>query len=141
MTGIVVLDTNVWLDCLVFRDREATVLLEALDHGLQPIASPRMRDELRLVLQRPAFAGRGPDALAALADFDARVRPCDEAPATALRCSDPADQMFVDLACAQRAGWLLTRDRALLKLARRAARLHGVTILTPAAFASAYHGA
>jgi len=34
------------------------------------------------------------------------------------RCSDPDDQVFLELA--QRAGvdWLLTRDRALLKLAR-----------------------
>jgi len=138
--GLIVLDTNVWLDCLVFDDREAKPLRAALGPRLQAVASPRMRAELQAVLGRAPIAANQPAAEMALASFDSLVHlVADEAPATPLRCSDPADQMFLDLACAVRARWLLSRDRALLKLARRADRLHGIAILTPAAFASAYH--
>lgn len=134
------LDTNVWLDCLVFGDPAAQPLWRTLGTGLQPVASPRMRAELQAVLLRPSIAGRHPRSTGAIAGFDAIARVCaDEPPASPLRCSDPADQMFLDLACAQQARWLLSRDRALLKLARQAARHHGILILTPAAFASAYH--
>ena len=138
--GLAVLDTNVWLDCLVFGDHEAQQLHEALGTRLQAIASPRMRSELQAVLRRPALAARQPAAATALAGFDGLVSlVADEAPISPLRCSDPADQMFLDLAFTARARWLLSRDRALLKLARRAARLQGIIILTPAAFANAYH--
>lgn len=138
--GLIVLDTNVWLDCLVFDDREAKPLRAALGPRLQAVASPRMRAELQAVLGRAPIAANQPAAEMALASFDSLVHlVADEAPATPLRCSDPADQMFLDLACAVGARWLLSRDRALLKLARRADRLHGIAILTPAAFASAYH--
>lgn len=47
-----------------------------------------------------------------------------------LRCSDADDQIFVDLALAQGARWLITHDRALLKLARRAGG-RGLAIVTP----------
>ena len=49
---------------------------------------------------------------------------------TRLRCSDPDDQMFIDLAMAHGANGLLTRDRAVLRLALRA-RSFGVLIATP----------
>ena len=51
------------------------------------------------------------------------------------RCSDPDDQIFIDLAIAQGAQLLLTRDRALLKLARKAQR-HGVWVATPERWAA-----
>ena len=50
-----------------------------------------------------------------------------------LRCSDPDDQQFIDLAIARRAHALLTRDRAVLRLAPRARRF-GVLIATPEAW-------
>ena len=40
--------------------------------------------------------------------------------------------MFVDLAYSAHADWLITRDKALLKLARRA-RTAGLAIVEPAA--------
>ena len=49
-------------------------------------------------------------------------------------CRDPDDQKFIDLARCIGAGTLLSRDRAVLKLAARARRL-GVLILTPTAWA------
>jgi predicted nucleic acid-binding protein len=51
-------------------------------------------------------------------------------PVHTLRCTDVDDQKFIDLAIATSARWLVTRDRALLKRARRAAPL-GLSIATP----------
>ena len=48
-----------------------------------------------------------------------------------LHCSDPDDQKFIDLAISARAHTLVTRDKALLRLARRALALHGVRVCKP----------
>jgi predicted nucleic acid-binding protein len=53
-----------------------------------------------------------------------------ETPAS-LRCRDGDDQKFLDLAHFAGARWLISRDRALLDLAKRARHL-GFEILTPA---------
>jgi predicted nucleic acid-binding protein len=47
-----------------------------------------------------------------------------------LRCTDPDDQMFVDLALEAGARWLVSRDRAVLRLARPALPL-GLAIVAP----------
>jgi predicted nucleic acid-binding protein len=52
----------------------------------------------------------------------------------ALRCTDPSDQKFVDLALSVSGTWLFSRDRAVLKLARRAAPL-GCRIVEPGRWA------
>jgi predicted nucleic acid-binding protein len=51
----------------------------------------------------------------------------DEPPRGPLRCKDPDDQVFIDLALHVGARWLFTKDAALLKLARRA-RQRGVGV-------------
>jgi putative PIN family toxin of toxin-antitoxin system len=135
-----VVDTNVWLDWLVFDDPRIARLAQAVDRaGLRVIASPRMRAELAIVLQRPAILRRCPTPQAALARHDAIVTSCEEAATATLRCRDRADQMYLDLACAHGARWLLTRDRALLRLARRARAAWGVEVTTPEGWESAYH--
>lgn len=47
-----------------------------------------------------------------------------------LTCTDADDQKFIDLAVARRVRWLFSRDKAVLRLARRATA-HGVTVLRP----------
>ena len=59
-----------------------------------------------------------------------RCEPPPPAAAPSLRCRDPDDQKFIDLAVAAGARWLFTRDRALLAL-RKAAAGRGVTVLRP----------
>jgi len=99
------------------------------------IASDAMREELEHVLARETLAARWPvDTGAIHAAWQAHVTPVTPLPhPVPLHCSDRADQKFIDLALAHGAAWLFTRDRALLKLARRA-RPHGISIATPQAF-------
>ena len=124
----IVIDTNVALDLLVFDDPGSASLLVALEAGeLQWIATAAMREELARVLAYPLVAARlarnGRDADVVLAAFDQRVHPVDEAPARApCLCRDPDDQIFVDLAVAQRAR-LLSKDRALLEMRKQLAAL------------------
>lgn len=129
----IVLDTNVVLDWLVFDDAAAAPLAAALAGGqLRWLATVAMMDELRVVVGRPA-PERWRDRLApALARAHAACSVVDvPRPAHPLVCSDRSDQKFIDLALAAPCRWLLTRDRALLKLARRA-RVRGTEVCTPA---------
>jgi putative PIN family toxin of toxin-antitoxin system len=128
----IVLDTNFVLDWLVFRDATAQPLVSAIQQGsVQWIACASMRTELARTLSYDNLSRWAPDRDQALAIFDAHALVLAE-PATlpSLRCSDPDDQVFLDLAAAAGARWLLTHDRALLRLARRA-RSMGVTVVQP----------
>ena len=136
---LAVLDTQVVLDWLVFRDAGTLALGKAIDGGgLRWLASQAMLEEFEHVLDRGVGAAWRPDR-------DAIRRACRRlavataaAPSSALRCADPDDQMFIDLALASRARWLFTRDKALLQLAPRA-RERGLIVMravdwqTPAA--------
>lgn len=50
------------------------------------------------------------------------------------RCADPDDQKFLELALASGAQCLLSKDKALLQLARRTAREGWFQILCPSAW-------
>lgn len=132
----VVLDTNVVLDWLLFAEPVVAPLAAALEAAtLTWFACAHMREEFQRVLRYPALERWHPDAQALLARFDRHARQLPAPPAEPLlRCADPDDQVFIDLSRAHHARWLITRDRALLALARRAAPL-GLAILTPARWA------
>lgn len=134
-----VLDTNVVLDLLLFRDAGAAALDAALATGrLRWLATDSMLDELADVLRRPFSAGwaRTPaEVLAAARARSERVAPPAGAAPPAPRCTDPDDQKFIDLAWSLPAAWLFSRDRALLRLARPA-RTRGIGVLTPARWAA-----
>ncbi|HEY1610523.1 MAG TPA: PIN domain-containing protein, partial [Paraburkholderia sp.] len=53
------------------------------------------------------------------------------------QCKDRDDQKFLELAHASGAAWLVSKDRAVLKLAKRVARDFGFRIAEPAAFVTA----
>jgi len=130
-----VADTQVVLDWLVFRDAAAMPLLEAvLTRRLRWLVTPTMRIELQHVLRHPTLARWGHDAEHALTFFDQQSdsRPDPVRPlAPRLVCSDRDDQIFIDTALAHHATWLATRDRALIKL-RRKALDYGLHIVRPA---------
>jgi predicted nucleic acid-binding protein len=131
----IVLDTNVVLDWLVFNDpRSAPLAAAIVRRQVRWVAIRAMRDELAAVLQRGLAAARGADVSAVLAAWDAhaetRAMPTHPSGSMQLRCSDPDDQMFLDLADAAGAHWLLSRDHAVLRLRRRAAS-RGFVIAKP----------
>lgn len=138
------LDTNVWLDLALFEDPGLDTLRRAIAGGeLRIVASARMRDELADVIARPlvlaqataARRRRGagePSPREALASFDRHTLLVPPGPACGLVCRDADDQIFLDLAVAERARWLFSKDRAVLALARVARRRHGLAIM-PAA--------
>jgi uncharacterized protein len=128
-----VIDTNAVLDWLVFGELAAVELARAISLGqVHWLVTPRMREELLAVLGRPlSDRWEGARKHALTTDATAIAIGCDAPmPDRTLVCRDPDDQMFVDLALAQAPAWLITRDRALLALRRRAAG-HGVIVCTP----------
>lgn len=132
----VVLDTQVVMDWLVFCDPSVQGLVNSLEAGeLRWIGRPAMQDELRHVLGRGVAAKYAPDMLRIEATFArlCAMQATEPASAAQLRCRDPDDQKFIDLAIAGGARWLFSRDRAVLALAKRA-RVQGLTILTPVAW-------
>lgn len=128
----VVLDTNVALDLLVFADEAAARLRTGLEEGmLHWLATAPMRDELERVLAYPKLAARlqfhGRPAERVLQDFDARVRLVEVPARATMRCGDPDDQKFIDLAVAHRC-LLLSKDREVLKMRNRLARVEVVAV-------------
>ncbi|MEO8443787.1 MAG: putative toxin-antitoxin system toxin component, PIN family [Gammaproteobacteria bacterium] len=132
MTGRTVLDTNVLLALWLFREPAVQPLRAALDTGLlQAVRSAATDAEFAEVLNRPALFAIAPDRQAALLEaWQAASSPVDPIQPAPWVCRDPLDQKFLDLAVSAGAGWLITRDRDLLKLARKARR-QGLVIVTP----------
>jgi uncharacterized protein len=140
-----VLDTNVWLDWLVFDDPSVAPVKAVVAEGrAEVVVDEAVAAELTRVLAYP-FGARtlGTQAQAAaiteclrIARKDERGRLKDDL-ASLPRCSDPDDQKFLELALACGAGFLLTRDDALLELARGRARPLPFRVVTPQAFAAA----
>lgn len=129
--GLVVLDTNVVLDWLWFGDCRVQPMAQALYTGrVQWVGSAAMRGELEAVLARAQLPERGHTPSEVLAGFDRWCRLDGPAAPGLLRCSDPDDQKFLDLALARTAAALFTRDRCVLRLARRA-RAFGLWVGPP----------
>ena len=139
-TPRIVLDSNVVFDWLVFRQPGVRPLADAITTGdLRWLVTEPMLDELMHVLARGMLARWQPDAEALQAACRRWARVCPapspQGVALRLRCRDADDQKFIDLALAERACWLVSRDRAVLGLARRARPL-GLAIVTPEAWSA-----
>lgn len=129
---VLVLDTNVVLDCLHFRDPAALPLWRALTSGqCRCLADDYALAELRRVLAYPEFALN----IAAQESFWSQYRelaePCSVAGFCRKlpRCRDPDDQPFLVLAAAGAADLLVSKDRALLEMNRRGTL--GFAIVSP----------
>ena len=128
---MIVIDTNVVLDLLVFNDPDVQTLREQLATGaLRWIATRPMRDELERVLAYPqivkSLVHHQIQPAQVLAQFDAQVQWRDVAPKASVTCKDPDDQRFIDLAVAYRAQ-LRSKDKAILCMRKRLLALGVVT--------------
>ena len=130
-----VLDTNVVLDWLVFDNPSTRAFADAIRSArVRWQVSASLRDELARVLVRGLRAAPGLDAASVWRQWASwsndTPAPAATAPVLHMRCTDADDQKFIDLAVACGARWLLSRDKAVLKLARPAAAM-GLEIITP----------
>lgn len=129
-----VLDTNTWLDLLVFRDPRAAGLDAAVRAGdIVAVVDDACRAEWQRVLDYATLALDADRRAAIEAEFERLAHRIDAVPALPPlpRCRDPDDQKFLELALASGARWLVTRDRALLALARRVSRAGWFDIVQP----------
>lgn len=125
----VVLDTNVCLDLFLFNDPQSAALHVAMREGvIQAVTRADCRAEWLRVLGYPQVPVSDQARPAVEAAFDALVQQLPDELATPAahmrlpRCADPDDQMFLELAQASGARWLVSKDNELLKLAPRCAR-------------------
>src|SRR6195256_1359558 len=102
-----VLDTNIWLDLLVFRDPGIAAMCE----GPAARQAARIGEFRQMSVHAKSKTAGGT--------------------ATLPLCRDPDDQKFLETALAVHADVLITKDQMLLELARRVP----FRILTPATFA------
>jgi putative PIN family toxin of toxin-antitoxin system len=131
----VVLDTNVALDLFLFADARVGRLASALAEGeVDAFCDAPCLAELRRVLEYPVFSLEAIAADKILQRYLARVTfldvPLAESFSNLPKCSDPDDQKFLELTWRCGAD-LLTRDKALLCMHRRFAKLGGGRICEP----------
>ncbi len=134
----IVIDTNVCLDLFVFRDPRWSALLAALrDGSVEAITRDDCRTEWLMVLDYPHLPLDADSRQRAIEEFDALIA-CISRDQLATRadiplplCKDPDDQKFLELARDAHAHVLITKDKALLKLARRTARAGLFKIIPP----------
>lgn len=142
-----VLDTNVWLDWLVFADPEVEPIASMLTRGeAVAFGDDSCEAEFARVLGYPL--GRhtlDPDrASGVLARYRAIIArpPPPAVPARPLPvCRDPDDQRFLEVARDCDAHALVTRDRALLELRDHRGGSPPFRILTPREFRAGGIGA
>lgn len=139
-------DTNVCLDLFVFDDPQCASLRDAVRDGeVELITRADCRDEWRAVLSYPQLKLSEQRRALANERFENCVRcvtlDVPESGRMILpRCRDPDDQKFLELAHQSAAVALLTRDDALLRLARRTKREGLFVILPPALWREALSG-
>ncbi|WP_161965780.1 putative toxin-antitoxin system toxin component, PIN family [Steroidobacter cummioxidans] len=136
-----VLDTNIVLDWLLFEDARLSELQRAWDEQrVELVTHMPALEELRRVLTYPQFKLAQSEQTALLECYESRVRivslPAGVTlenlgmPAGFPRCKDRDDDHFLALAYHHRADAVVSKDRAVLDLAKRA-RKFGVTVLGP----------
>jgi len=114
----IVLDTNVVLSALVFEKGSLSWIRRAWTVDFIPLACRETIAELVRALSYPKFNLSPGDREELLGDYLPYVRILEsltereDLPS----CSDSADQVFLELASAGKAAFLVTGDRALLEL-------------------------
>ncbi|WP_443115036.1 putative toxin-antitoxin system toxin component, PIN family [Herbaspirillum seropedicae] len=131
----VVLDTNVCLDLFVFRDPRWAALLQALEDGsVEAYTREDCRSEWLAVLEYPHLPVTAENKPAICADFDRLLHclPLAEVNTFGLPlCTDRDDQKFLELALQCRAHVLVSKDKAVLKLAKRTLKRGLFAIVPP----------
>ncbi|NVM78514.1 putative PIN family toxin of toxin-antitoxin system [Duganella sp. SG902] len=130
----VVIDTNVCLDLFVFNDPRWAKLVNAIESGeIEAVTRADCRDEYNIVLHYKHLPLDDDSRPLAAARFDQMIKVVAP-PESGVKlpvCSDKADQKFLEIARDAGAEVLITKDKALLKLARRLAREGMFKVMLP----------
>ena len=125
-----VLDTNVILDLLVFKDPSTEPIRLLLDaNQVDAVRTPASMAELIDVIGRPTFKLSQADQEIIVQAWETSSRllentAIESAPFT---CRDPDDQVFINMAYSLRPALLLSKDLRVLEL-QAIAKQHGVDI-------------
>jgi len=120
---IVVLDTNILLDILVFDDQRAHPLRTALtDKKIDAVATAKTIEEFVDVIGRPQFKLSVDQQEEICLQWQAWSRLFDDASLVLApwKCKDRDDQVFINLAYSLRPAILISKDKLVLKIAKRA---------------------
>ncbi|UGQ48384.1 putative toxin-antitoxin system toxin component, PIN family [Massilia endophytica] len=130
----IVIDTNVCLDLFVFEDPRWAALLSAIEDGsVEAVTRADCRDEYRIVLHYKHLPLDEQSRPLAEARFDRLIKVVAP-PESGVRlpvCTDKDDQKFLEVARDAQAHTLITKDKALLKLAKRLAKAGMFRVITP----------
>ncbi|AKU21347.1 MULTISPECIES: putative toxin-antitoxin system toxin component, PIN family [unclassified Massilia] len=130
----IVIDTNVCLDLFVFKDPRWAGLLAAIESGaVEAITRADCREEYLVVLHYKHLPLDETTRPLSAARFDALIKVVAP-PESGVRlpvCTDRDDQKFLELARDAKADILITKDKALLKLAKRLAREGMFKVMLP----------
>lgn len=135
----IVIDTNVLLSLYVFADSRYAPLRTRIESGeWQAITNEPCLAEFARVLTYPMFKLPALTQQTVLTEYKNHARQMDFSAPSGLavplpRCTDVDDQKFLELARDGRARWLITCDKALLKLARRLRQARMFLVVTPEA--------
>ena len=133
----IVLDTNVCLDLFVFHDPRWAPLLAALESGaVEAVTRADCRDEYLIVLHYKHLPLDDDSRPLSAARFDALIKVVEPGaqPVRLPVCTDKDDQKFLEIARDAGAAILITKDKALLKLARKTAQSGMFRIMVPEAW-------
>jgi putative PIN family toxin of toxin-antitoxin system len=121
MKPSVVLDTNILLDLFYFKDKCVQELMNCLQHHeIRAYTCLAIWEELEEVLARKPFH-QSPQQIQMIRDTNSSLFEwlTPEGKKSGIKCSDPDDQIFIELAFAVAPCLLITKDNDLLKLRKR----------------------
>ena len=130
MKPVVVLDTNILLDVLVFDDSRAHPLRAALMAGnIDAVATERTLSEFLDVIGRDQFSLSQERQHEIMSQWRSWARLINDQvlDAAPWKCKDRDDQVFINLAYTLKPAILISKDKMVLKIAKRAQK-DGVVI-------------
>ncbi len=120
----VVLDSNFILDVYFFKNKTAVSLFHQLEKaGASFYRTSATFDELRHVLDREEFSKGNASRAEILDNWSAASINFESPLPSSLKCRDPLDQKFIDLAGSVAPSYLISKDKDILRLRRKASKL------------------
>lgn len=129
--SLAVIDTNVILDMLFWKDPHTEKLLAALrEKKFFAVRSRETIEELADVITRSQFALSVPEQESLLRDWAQLSVPVRTDTVSPVKCLDPDDQKFLDLSVSSHADVLITKDKLVIRAGRKLCK-RGLKVLTP----------